>query len=68
MKTIPKVENTSKHKYNQAECLSITMRGYIADKTNTEIRHWGSDVRSLKERSKATEVKELAPAGADSGG
>ena len=68
MKMIPKVENTSKHKYDQAKCLSIPTRGYIANNTNTEVRHWGSDVRSLKQRSEVTEVRRLAPAGADSGG
>ena len=68
MKMIPKVENTSEHKYDQAECLNIPTRGYIADNTNTEVRHWGSDVRSLKQRSEVTEVRGLAPAGADSGG
>ena len=68
MRTIPKVKNTSKHGYDQAECLSITTKGYIADNTNTEVRYWGSDVRSLKQRSEGTEVRRLAPAGADSGG
>ena len=67
MKMIPKIENTSKHKYNQAEYLSITTRGYIADNTNTEVRHWGSDVSSLKQRSEVTKIRELAPARADSG-
>ena len=68
MKMIPKVENSSEHEYNQAECLSISTRGYIANNTNIEVRHWGSDVRSLKQRSEVTEVRGLAPAGADSGG
>ena len=66
MKMIPKVENTLEHKYNQAECLSIMMRGYIANNTNTEIRHRGSNVRSLKQRSEVKEVRGLAPAGANS--
>ena len=48
MKMIPKAENTFEHKYDQAECLSITTRGYIANNTNTEVRHWSSDIRSLK--------------------
>ena len=68
MKMIPKAENTSEHKYDQAECLSITTRGYIADNTNTEVRHWGSDVKSLKQRSEVIKVKKLAPTRADSGG
>ena len=68
MKIISKAENTSEHKYNQAECPSITTRGYITDNTNTRVRHWGSDVKSLKQRSEVTEVRGLAPAGADSGG
>ena len=51
VRMIPKAKNISKHKYNQAECLSITMRGYITDNINTKIKHWGSDVRSLKLRS-----------------
>ena len=68
MKTIPKAKNTSEHKYDQAKCLNITTRGYIADNTNTEVRHRGSNVRSLKQRSKDTEVKGLAPARTDSGG
>ena len=68
MRTIPKVENTSKHGYNQAECLSITTKGYIANNTNTEVRHWGSDVGSLKQRSEGIEVRRLALAGADSRG
>ena len=68
VRTIPKAENTSEHKYDQAECLSITTRGYIADNTNTEVRHRGSDIRSLKQRSEVKEVRGLAPAGADSGG
>ena len=63
---IPKAENTLEHEYNLAECPSITTRGYIANNTNTEVRHWGSDVRSPKRRSKATEVRELVPARADS--
>ena len=65
---IPKAENTFEHKYNQAKCLIITTRGYIANNTNTEVKHWGSDIRSLKKSSEATEVRELALAGADSGG
>ena len=65
-RTIPKAENFFKHKYNQAECLSITTRGYIANNISTEVRHWGSNVKSLKQRSKTTEVKELAPAGTNS--
>ena len=68
MRTIPKIENTSDHGYDQAKCLSITTKGYIADNTNTEVRHQGSDVRSLKQRSEGTEVRRLAPTGADSGG
>ena len=68
MKMIPKVENTSEHKYNQAEYLSIPTKCYIADNTNTEVRHWSSDVRSLKQRSEVTGVRGLAPAGANSGG
>ena len=68
VRTIPKAENTSEHKYDQAKCLSITTRGYIADNTNTEVRHRGSDVRSLKQRSEVTEVRGMAPAGAYSGG
>ena len=66
MKMIPKVENTSEHKYDQAKCLSLMTRGYIADNTIIKVRHWGSDVRSLKQRSEVTEVRELAPVGADS--
>ena len=68
MRTIPKVENTSKHGYDQVECLSITTKGYLADNTNTEVRHWGPNVGSLKQRSEGTEVRRLAPARADSGG
>ena len=68
MKMIPKAKNTSEHEYDQAECLSITTRGYITDNTNTEIRHWGSNVRSLKQRSEVIKVRGLATAGADSGG
>ena len=68
MRTILKVENTFEHRDDQAECLSITTKGYIADNTNTEVRYWGSDVRSLKQRSEGTEVRRLAPARADSGG
>ena len=68
MKTISKAENTFEHKYNQAKYLSITTKSYIANNTNTEVRHWGSDIRSLKQRSEATDVKELAPVGANSGG
>ena len=68
VKMISKAKNTSEHKYNQAKWLNITTRGYIANNTNTEVRHWGSNVRSLKQRSKATEVRGLAPAGANSGG
>ena len=67
VRTIPKAKNTFEHKYDQAECLNITTRGYIADNTNTEVRHWSSDVRSLKQRSEVTEVKGLASAEADSG-
>ena len=29
--------------------------GYIADNTNTEVRHQGSDVRSLKEKLQKSE-------------
>ena len=36
---IPKAENFSKHKYNQAKCLSIMTRGYIVNNTNTEVKH-----------------------------
>ena len=68
VKTIPKAENTSEHEYDQAKCLNITTRGYIANNTNTEVRHWGSDVRSLKQRFEITEVRGLAPAGANLGG
>ena len=68
MKTIPKAENIFKHKYDQAKCLSITTRDYIANNTNIEVRHWGSNVRSLKQRSEAIKVRRLIPAGADSGG
>ena len=68
MKMILKVENTFEHEYKQAEYLSIATRGYIANNTNTEVRHWDSNVRSLKQRSEVTEVKGLAPAGAESGG
>ena len=68
IKIIPKVENTSEHKYNQAECLSIPTRGYIANNTNTEIKHRGSNVKSLKQRSEVTDVRGLAPARADSRG
>ena len=57
MKMIPKAENTFKHKYDQAESLSITTRDYIADNTNTEIRRWGFDVRSLKQRSEVKKVR-----------
>ena len=63
---IPKAEYTSEHKYDQAQCPSIMMRRYIADNTNTEVRYRGFDVRSLKQRSEVTEVRRLAPAGADS--
>ena len=68
MRIIPKAENTSEHKYDQAKCLSIIMRGYIANNTNTEVRHQGSDIRSLKQRFEVTKIRELAPAGANSGG
>ena len=68
MKMILKVENTFKHKYDQAKCLSIPTRGYIADNTNTEVRHRGFDARSLKQRSEVKEVRGLAPARANSGG
>ena len=68
VRMIPKAKNTFEHEYNQAECLNITIRGYIADNTNTQVRHRVSDVRSLKQRSEVTEVKGLAPAGANSGG
>ena len=51
VRMIPKAKNTSEHKYNQAKCLSITTRGYIADNTNTEVRHRGSNIRSLKQKS-----------------
>ena len=51
VKMIPKAENTFEHKYNQAKCLSITTRGYITDNNNTEVKHRGSNVRSLKQRS-----------------
>ena len=67
MKTIPKAKNTFKHEYNPAKCLSITTKGYITNNTNTQVRHWGSDVKSLKQRSEAIKVRELAPAGANSG-
>ena len=50
VRMIPKAENTSEHEYDQAKCLSITTRGYITNNTNTEVRHWGSNVRSLKQR------------------
>ena len=68
IKIIPKVENTFEHEYDQAKCLSIMTRGYITNNTNTEVRHWGSDVRSLKQRSEVTKVRGLAPARADSRG
>ena len=45
---ISKKENTSEYKYDQAKYLSILTRGYIANNTNTEVRHWGSEVKSLK--------------------
>ena len=48
VKMIPKAEHIYKHKYDQAKCLSITIRDYIANNTNTEIRHWSSNIRSLK--------------------
>ena len=41
-------------------------RGYIVNNTNTKVRHWDSDIRSLKQRSEAKEVRGLAPAKADS--
>ena len=44
------------------------MRGYIANNTNTEVRHWGSNVKSLKQSSEATKVRGLALARVDSGG
>ena len=65
---IPKEENTPKHEYDQAKCLSITTKSYIANNTNTEVRYWGSDVKSLKQRSEVIEVRGLIPAGANSGG
>ena len=68
VRTIPKAENTSEHEYDQAKCLSITTRGYIADNTNKEVRHRGSDLRSLKQRSEVIEVRGMASAGANSGG
>ena len=68
VRIIPKAENTFKHEYDQAKYLSITTRSYISDNTNTEVRYQGSNVRSLKQKSEVTEVKELAPAGADLGG
>ena len=55
MKTIPKAKNTSEYKYDQAKCLSITTRGYIADNTNIEVKHQGSNVRSLKQRLQKSE-------------
>ena len=67
MKTIPKAKNTFKRKYNQAKCLNIMTRSYIVNNTNTEIRHRGSDVSSLKQRSEAIEIRGLAPVGANSG-
>ena len=36
VKIIPQAENTSEHKYNQAECLSITTKGYIANNTKSQ--------------------------------
>ena len=60
---ILKEKNTFKYKYNQVKCLSITFKGYIVDNTNTELRHQGSEIKNLKQRSEATEVRELAPAG-----
>ena len=39
VRMIPKAKNTSEHKYDQAKCLSITTRGYIADNINREVKH-----------------------------
>ena len=61
-KTIPKAKNPSEYKYKQVKCFSITTRDYIANNTISEVRHWGSHVSSLKERSKATEFRGLTPA------
>ena len=45
---IPKAENLSEHKCDQANCLSIMTKGYIVDNTNTEVRHQGCNVKNLK--------------------
>ena len=36
---ILKAENIFEYKYDQAECLDITTRAFIADNTNTEVKY-----------------------------
>ena len=62
-KTIPKAKNSFEYKYNQGKCLSIIIRCYIANNSKTEVKHRGSNYWCLKQRSKATEIGGLAPAG-----
>lgn len=65
VRTIPKSENTSEHKYNQTKCLSITTRGYSINKTHTKVRF---DIRGLEQRSEAKKNTKLVSVGADPGG
>ena len=57
--------DTERREYPQAQMQSDQIRTYIANNTNTKVRYWGSNVRSLSQRSKAIEISPLAPARAD---
>ena len=60
--------NTKRREYTQVQMHSNWTRIYIANNTNTKIRHCGSNIRNLSQNSEAVEVKSLEPARAHPGG